>query len=313
MNFKFLKLNILLLVLLPAASMAGASELNLISIDSHIQKSEAAFTDIVDGAEKYIRWFADVKQKQAVSIVYIHGFSATRQEVSPLVELLADQRQANVYFTRLQGHGRDEDAMAEGSVEGWKQEALLALATGHVLGDKVILMGTSTGGTLITWLNSQYEANDVYASVLISPNFEVMSKSAHVLQWSLGRWFVSTFVDDYHSFEPLNDFHKKYWTERYPIEAAVPMLDLVDEVFGLDKTRIATPQLIVYSPNDQIVNPDATIATATQMKSANVTLVPFTISKDPVQHLLVGKMSSPNEVDDMLQIIDSFLNSIEEI
>jgi esterase/lipase len=313
MNFNFLKLNILLLVLLPVASKAVGSQLSLNSIDSRIQKSEAAFTDIVDGAEKHIRWFADVKQKQAVSIVYIHGFSATRQEVSPLVELLADQRQANVYFTRLQGHGRDEDAMAEGSVEGWKQEALLALAIGHVLGEKVILIGTSTGGTLMTWLNSQNAAKDVHASVLISPNFEVMSKSAHVLQWSLGRWFVRTFVDEYHSFEPLNDFHKKYWTERYPIEAALPMLDLVDEVSDLDKTRIATPQLIVYSPGDQIVNPGATIAAATQMKSANVTLVPFTISKDPVQHLLVGKMSSPNEVDDMLQIIDSFLNSIEEI
>jgi len=230
-----------------------------------------------------------------------------------LVELLADQLQANTYFTRLQGHGRSEDAMAEGTVEGWKQETLQALAIGHVLGDKVILMGTSTGGTLITWLNTQDEAKDVHASVLISPNFEVMSRSAHVLQWLLGRWFVSTFVGDYHSFKPLNDFHKKYWTERYPIEAAVPMLDLVDEVADLDKTIIATPQLIVYSPNDEIVNPEATITAAVQMKSANVKLVPFTISKDPVQHLLVGKMSSPNEVGDMLKIIDNFLDSIEEI
>ena len=148
--------------------------------------------------------------------------------------------------------------------------------------------------------------------MLISPNFAVISKSAQVLQWSLGRWFVRTFVDDYHSFEPLNDFHKKYWTERYPIEAAVPMLDLVDDVDDLDKTKIETPQLIVYSPNDQIVNPEATISAVAQMKSAKVTLVPFTISKDPVQHLLVGKMSSPDEVDDMLKIIGEFLNSIEE-
>jgi esterase/lipase len=313
MNFNFLKSAILLTVLLPTVSIAASSELSLNSVDSYIQESEAAFTDIVDGAEKHIRWFADVKQKQAVSIVYIHGFSATRQEVSPLVELLADQLQANTYFTRLQGHGRDQDAMAEGTTAGWKQEALLALSIGRVLGDNVILMGTSTGGTLITWLNTQNEATDVHASVLISPNFEVMSKSANLLRWSLGRWFVKTFVDDYHSFEPLNDFHKKYWTERYPIEAAVPMLDLVAEVADLDKTKIATPQLIVYSPNDQIVNPDASIAGAAQMKSANVTLVPFTISKDPAQHLLVGKVSSPNEVGDMLRIIDHFLNSIEEI
>ena len=72
-------------------------------------------------------------------------------------------------------------------------------------------------------------------------------------------------------------------------------------------------QLIVYYPNDQIVSSVASIAGAAQMKSANVTLVPFTISKDPAQHLLVEKISSPNEVGDMLKLIDNSLNSIEEI
>jgi hypothetical protein len=40
-------------------------------------------------------------------------------------------------------------------------------------------------------------------------------------------------------------------------------------------------QLIVYYPNNLIVSSVASIAGAAQMKSANVTLVPFTISKDP--------------------------------
>lgn len=312
MNFYFKTSSVFLALLLPIASIASSSELNLNSIDAHIKKSEAAFIDIVDGTEKHIRWSSQAKQKQAVSIVYIHGFSATRQEVSPLVELLADQLQANVYFTRLQGHGRSDDAMAQGTVIGWKDEVLTALDIGYLLGDKVIVMGTSTGGTLATWLNAQEQAKKVYASVLISPNFAVMNKTAHILQWSFGRWLVKTFVGDYHSFAPLNDFHQKYWTVRYPVEAAVPMLDLVDEVSELDKTTIKTPQLIVYSPSDQIVDPAATVAAANQMTAAKVSLVPFTISKDPVQHLLVGKMSSPDEVDDMLKIIGNFLNSLEE-
>ena len=39
------------------------------------------------------------------------------------------------------------------------------------LGDKVVIMGVSTGGTLAAWLAAQPGADDVLALVLLSPNF----------------------------------------------------------------------------------------------------------------------------------------------
>ncbi|MDD4273595.1 MAG: hypothetical protein PHG14_07705 [Desulfobacter postgatei] len=38
--------------------------------------------------------------------VYIHGFSATRKETAPLSDLVAKTLNANLFYTRLSGHGR---------------------------------------------------------------------------------------------------------------------------------------------------------------------------------------------------------------
>ncbi len=299
-----------LLISLASLNVSAENELTISNVDAHLKSAESQFDDIVEGTEKNVRWYANSKRKRAISIVYIHGFSATRQEISPLTEKLADQLKANVYFTRLQGHGRTADAMVEGTVAGWKEDALTALKIGELLGDEVIVIGTSTGATLAAWLNAQEQTKQVAATISISPNFGVKSKMAGMAQSKLGLWLAKKINGDYYSFAPLNEFHARYWTERYPLEAVVPMLDLVDEVSELDKSRITTPQLIVYSPDDQVVDVQDIRETAFKMTAASVTITPFTISKDPVQHLLVGQVSSPDEVDDLLEMVIGFLRQV---
>jgi len=302
-----------LLILLASVVAHAEGQLTISTVDAHLEHLESQFDDIVKDTQKHIRWYANNKRKRAVSIIYLHGFSATRQEISPLTEELADQLKANVYFTRLQGHGRTGDAMTEGTVTGWKEEALAALEIGQILGEKVIIVGTSTGATLAAWLNMQEQAKTVAATISISPNFGVKSKTASLAQSRFGLWLAKKINGDHYSFAPLNEFHARYWTERYPLEAVVPMLDLVDEIDDLDKSLIVTPQLIVYSPADQVVDVQDIRKTALQMTSASVTITPFTISKDPVQHLLVGQVSSPDEVDELLEIIAGFLRQTRVI
>lgn len=53
-------------------------------LDRYLAQSEAPFHDIVPGAEKIIVWANATKAKTPLSIVYLHGFSATRQETAPL-------------------------------------------------------------------------------------------------------------------------------------------------------------------------------------------------------------------------------------
>lgn len=318
MTYQIYSLLICLFVFFGFATPSNALETNsraeieLTEIEAQLKAQEAQFSDIVDGTEKHIHWFKTAQETTEYSIVYLHGFSASRQELSPLVERLANGLHANVFYTRLQGHGRSDDAMGEGSVDGWKQDALEAYTIGQLIGDKVIIVGTSTGATLSTWLNAQQVGQNIYANIHISPNFGVQSSTAFLMKSSFGLWIAKLLNGDYRSFEPMNEFHKKYWTERYPLEALVPMLELVDEVGEMDKAQIRTPQLIVYSPADKVIDVDKVSQTASEMKSAQVTKIEFTISQDPYQHVLVGEASSTDQVDDMLKIIDDFLSKIAQ-
>jgi alpha-beta hydrolase superfamily lysophospholipase len=178
------------------------------------------------------------------------------------------------------------------------------------------LIGTSTGATLATWLSSQKYTEHLLANILISPNFAIKSGGGWILKNSFGLWLVKQLNGDYRGFQPLNDFHARYWTERYPLDALVPMLELLDDVDELDQSKIATPQLIVYSPDDQVIDAGKVLDTAKEFTDAKVTLVPFTSSTDPAQHVLVGRGSTASDVvqpqvDNMLNIIVPYLEQLK--
>ena len=121
-------------------------------IDAWLASQEiAAAADhaIIPGAEKRVRWFEGRQgERTETAVIYLHGFSATRQEVAPLGEQLADELQANLFETRLAGHGRETGALANVSAEDWMADAAEALAVGRRLGDRLVVVGTSTGATL---------------------------------------------------------------------------------------------------------------------------------------------------------------------
>ncbi len=300
----FTPLVTLLIALLPSASLADLSKLELA-----IAQQEARYSDIIDGAEKHIRWADQTKQKTPYAIVYIHGFSATRQELSPTTELVAERIGANVYYTRLRGHGRSDDAMAEPSMDDWKKDTKEALSIGKQIGDKVILISASTGSTLATWLLSQAESNDVAANIMVSANYGVKSSSAKILSWPMGLTIAKWVNGDYVSFTPVSEKHAKYWTERYPLEAVMPMLDLVDEVDELDKSQFKQPQFLIYSPKDEVVDVEKIESTAREFSSAAVTLYPFKISKDHVQHVLSGDACSPSSTQAMVDLMVRYISN----
>ena len=143
------------------------------SVEEYIKNSESVLTDIRPNNEKKIIWFDESKkQKTKVSIVYLHGYGASRNEIAPICDLLAKEFKANLFYTRLAGHGRSFDAMGEPSVSDWLNDSIEAIEIGEKIGEKVILVGTSTGATLGIWLLAETEKkNSIQASIFLSPNF----------------------------------------------------------------------------------------------------------------------------------------------
>jgi hypothetical protein len=96
-------------------------------LDEWLATSEREISEansIIPGTEKRIRWYQGSSNiKTPYSVVYFHGFSATRQEIAPVGDLVADALQANLFETRLTGHGQRRNALVGVRAEDWLDDA----------------------------------------------------------------------------------------------------------------------------------------------------------------------------------------------
>ena len=279
-------------------------------LDAELARAEARFDDIIPGAEKKIVWADSSRRKTPYSIVYLHGFSATRQETAPLSDRIAAALGANLYYTRLSGHGRTTDAMGEPHAEDWLDDAMEAYDIGRQIGERVILIGTSTGATLATWLAGTVDPDTLAAVVLLSPNFWPQAAGIGLVLWPGGRQLLHLLRGDYIEWEPSNEAHGTYWTNRYPSSSIVEMMRLVDLVDRMDLQAIKTPLLVAYCPKDQVVDPAATRATFERFGGEPKHLVEVDDVGDPKCHVLAGDILSPDDTDRVAAILLDFLRQI---
>ena len=276
-------------------------------LDSYLAESEARFSDIVPNAEKTIIWAGQPGQNTEIAIVYLHGFSATRQETAPLSDNVAAALGANLFYTRFTGHGRSGAAMAEATVNDWLNDTWEAYQIGQQLGEQVIVIGTSTGGTAATWLTAQPNTDNLLATVLISPNFAPNDSTAEILTWPWAEQIATVLIGPERSWEPANEGHAQFWTESYPTRALLPMMGLVKLTRRSDLEGITSPVLIIYSPNDRVVNPTKTEAIFAQIGTITKELVPITDVQDEDSHVLAGDILAPNDTARVQQLILDFV------
>ena len=58
-------------------------------IDLYLAKQEEKYSNITPGTEKRILWHAAKGSQTPISIVVMHGFSATSEEIRPVPDLVA--------------------------------------------------------------------------------------------------------------------------------------------------------------------------------------------------------------------------------
>ncbi len=189
---------------------------------------EAGFPYIRPGNGSQLIWANDsLKNKTEYCLLYLHGFSASPVEGSPLHENFAKYFGMNAYIPRLKGHGLiTDDALLEMTPDNLWESAKDAFVKAQALGEKVIIMGTSTGGTLALMLAGHFP-DDIAGLYLFSPNVRIYDKSATLLDrpWGLqiGRMVMG---GDYRVLEedPETD---DYWYNKYRVEALVYLQQLV--------------------------------------------------------------------------------------
>jgi pimeloyl-ACP methyl ester carboxylesterase len=275
-------------------------------IDAWLVERESAFPDLVAGAEKRIVWANGIGQRTKRVFVYLHGFSASRQETAPLMDNLAGELGANLFETRLTGHGRSAEAMTAATVNAWLNDAVEALHIAESLGDEVTVVGVSTGGTLAWWL-AAYAPERVDQLVLISPNFKLRSGGTDVLAGPWGAQLAQLLIGPERGFEPQNEAQAKYWTERYPTEALLPMFRLLKFIKRVPASDISQPVLAIYSPNDTVVDAQYTEELLAQLPESQLTRFVVEGADDPKQHVLAGDILSPNTTEIVAATISDYL------
>jgi esterase/lipase len=251
-------------------------------VEARLAAGEARIPGIRAGDHKEIVWADSPGVRTSVALVYLHGFSADRHELDPVPRMLADSLGANLFYTRFAGHGRDGVAMAEASAEDWFQDMAEAVAVGRRLGTHVVLLGTSTGGTLATWAATRPElADDIAALLLVSPNFHPRDRTSRLLLWPWGLQLARAVVGPERCWVAHNEGQERHWTTCYPTQSLLPMMALVERVRTMDLGVVTAPTLVVYSPDDQVVDPDATEAGFRRLNAVPKGLQPFHGSADP--------------------------------
>jgi esterase/lipase len=269
-------------------------------VDSFVAATEAVVQGIREGDGKRVVWASPSSRgRTPIAVVYLHGFSADPHELDPVPQRLADSLGANLFVTRLSGHGlEDGEGLAEAEAGDWLRDAEEAMAIGVRLGGKVVLMGTSTGGTLAVWAAAEPRWRDALAAiVLVSPNFGLRDPGAGLLLWPWGGLLARLVLGEERCWTPVNAEQERHWTTCYPTRALLPMMALVDLVDRTDLSRVTAPTLVLLSTDDQVVDPAQTRRRVATFGSTTKELSEVTDDGDPSHHVLAGDIVSPRTTD----------------
>ena len=267
-------------------------------LDAWLAAREADVADLRADEAARILWAGAPGARTETAIVYVHGYSAGVQEIRPVPDRMAEMLGANLYLPRLSGHGRGGDAMAEPAVEDWARDMAEAMAVGRRLGERVIVVGTSTGGTLAAVLAADPamapHREGLAGVAFIAPNFRVAAPAARLLSLPAARHWAGLVAGEARSFDPVNAAHGRHWTTAYPTVALLPMQALVDHAAGLDYAAVDLPALFRFDPEDAVVDHGATEAVAADWGGpVAVQRVETAEGDDPYNHVIAGDILSP--------------------
>lgn len=282
-------------------------------VDEWLANREDGVENLRDSARKEIVWaYPSSKAKTPLALVYLHGFSAAKGELRPVPDMAADELGANLFYERLRGHGRDGPAMAESTVNDWVQDAAEAVAVGKRIGEKVVLVANSTGGSLAAVAASLPDLRDkIDGIVFISPNFKVRAAGSQILTMPYAAYLVRLVVGKERGWEPANEAQAENWSERYPSSAVLPMAALVKTARAVPFEQIDIPALFIFHPDDRIVDHAAT-AEVTKRWGGPADVIEVEESGDASNHVLAGDILSPANNDMIASAIVDFANGLRK-
>lgn len=220
-------------------------------LEKYIADNEAKHKIKPDN-EARIVWYNDsLKEKTEYAVVYLHGFSSSQEEGNPIHREFAKKFGCNLYLARLAEHGIDtSDALANYTAEKSWRSAVEAYTIGKQLGKKVILMSTSTGGTLALKLCAEFP--DIAANIMLSPNIEINDPNAWLLNNHWGLQIAHVVVGEHRVIKDTSGLYNQYWNTRYSTNSLVQLEELLESTMKESTfKKVMQPTLVLYYFKDK--------------------------------------------------------------
>ncbi|HYI76624.1 MAG TPA: alpha/beta hydrolase [Chryseolinea sp.] len=278
-------------------------------LEKYIADREAKHAIKPDNEARII-WYDSTKQKTPIAVVYVHGFSASPMEGEPTHRRFAKAFGCNLYLSRLADHGIDTtEALLQFSADRAWESAKEALAIGKSLGEKVILLSTSTGGTLALMLAAEYP-EDVFALINLSPNIAINDGAAFILNDPWGLQIARMVMGGDYRVTDANEEHAKYWNKKYRLESLTQLEELVESSMSDETFKAVTqPTLtLYYYKNEEEQDPQVKVNAMLTMHEQLGTSPEFKVAKAmPTSgaHVIGSSMTS-KDVEGVYAEIEKF-------
>ncbi|MGN0934052.1 alpha/beta hydrolase [Falsigemmobacter intermedius] len=279
---------------------------------AYLATREAAFPDIIPGTQKRILWHGAPGEKTPLSVIYLHGFTASSEETRPVPDEVAKALGANLFFTRFAGHGRGAAAMAEPSAEDWMADLAEALSVGAAIGERVLVIATSQGASVLTAglgtpgpREALPFADRIAGVVMIAPNFRLADPLRAFASDLPGAGVIMPLlIGDTIRAEVRSPEHEKFWNTSYPTRSALPMARLLRAARAAETQAIDLPLLLLRSPQDKVVSNAATDKVIGPWKGPVERVeFPKVPGMDAGAHVIAGRIRSPGMTEAVVAAI----------
>ena len=245
-----------------------------------VVSANEAKLDIRKGNESQLYWADSATKKTKYVLLYLHGFSASPAEGDAVHLAFAKRYGMNMYAPLLAEHGLVEDEpMINFTANAYLESTKNALRLARLMGDSVIIMGTSTGCTAALYLASGQ--NEIHSLINYSPNIKIFDPKAFLLSgpWGLD---IARVVKggNYHTWEaPLGA--EQYWHTKYRLESLIELQLLVEATMTAETfNKVSIPVFTGYyykneDEQDDVVSVTAILDMHTSLSSTEKQIVVF--------------------------------------
>jgi pimeloyl-ACP methyl ester carboxylesterase len=247
------------------------------ALEESIAQDERQASPLKQGAQASIVWYNEEKKNVTpYSIVYLHGFKGSRGEGHPVHRHIAKTFGCNLYLSRLYGHGQIKAQKFDDlTPHKYIRSAKKALNIGRAIGDRVLIMGTSTGGLLGLYLASLSDYSPAIAGlILYSPLIHFYGMNSLLLEHGPSRSLLRLFAGSnyqLHTADSFNPDHGNIWYRSYHLNGALALGKTVQKIVSPALFRSVTcPVFLGYyyksrHSHDRVVSTSAIRRAAKQL------------------------------------------------